>query len=191
MTYSATIRRGHAEEFPSAGLDAACELADSLGNGGRLEPLAIDGLPLFSGEEPYADLLLTASRYLKVDIAYERRTLLFGGPLLMSASAITSAVSNRRRRCDAERAAAAQWRPLGVLRVVATSQRLLVWDGGAWWSVWFGAITGLHPDATGHRVDLVFEDDPPYRFEGPDAAVLAVVIAWLGRAWQQQSSDIA
>lgn len=165
---------------PSPALGAAWSLATSLRDGCRLEPLSLDGVPLAGDEPAYAELDVTGWRWLGVDgVAYEQRTLLLGGPVLMCATAVMSAVGNGRRRRDAERAAAPQWRPLGPLRVVVTPRRLLVWHGSAWWSVWLDAIASVHADPAVLRLDLAFDRDPPYRFEGPDVPVLAVVLSWL------------
>jgi hypothetical protein len=165
---------------PSPALGAAWSLATSLRDGCHLAPLSLDGVPLAGDEPAYAELDVTGWRWLAVDgVAYESRTFLLGGPLLMCATAIASAVGNGRRRRDAERAAAPQWRPLGVVRVVVTPRRLLVRHESSWWSVWFEAIASVHPDPAALRLDVVFDRDPPYRFEGPEVPVLAVVLLWL------------
>lgn len=66
--------------------------------------------------------------------------------------------------------------PSGGLRVVATNQRLLVFHQGAWASVWLPAIRQLHPFLEAQRLELVFEDDPPYALAGPWVPYLAVVM---------------
>lgn len=170
---------------------AARSLATSLVAGYRLDPLALDGVPLLAGEHAYAEVDAVAWRWLPLDGAeYERRALLAGGPLLMCATGVLSVIGNSRRHRAAERAAAPQWRPLGPVRVVATERRLLVWHGQAWWSVWFDAIAGLHPAIEDQRLDITFHSDPPYRLAGPDVPVLAVVLAWLA-AQAEELSEIA
>jgi hypothetical protein len=167
---------------PPPPIQAAWSLAASLRDGCRLEPLLLDGVPLIGGEHAYAELDMTGWRWLPLDsVEFEQRALLFGGPVLMCATGLASAVGNRRRRREAERAAAPQWRPLGPLRVVVTERRLVVWHGGAWWSVWLDAIRRAHADPAALRLDLVFHRDAPYRLEGSDVPVLAVVLAWLCR----------
>lgn len=161
-------------------MDEARALAASLSAGRRLDPLALEGLPLLDDERPFAEVDVTGWRWMALDgVAYERRALLAGGPLLMCTTGILSALGNGRRRREAERIAAPQWRPLGPVRVVATDRRLLVWHLGAWWSVWFDAVSGVHHDLAAHRLDLAFRDDAPYRLEGPSVPLLAVVLAWL------------
>lgn len=160
-----------------AALDAAHRLADALRSGGWLEPVAIDGLPLEASEHALADLQASGSRHYALDqVAYERRTLLFGGPYLMALTGVASAIGNRRSRQAAERAAAPQWHPLGLLRVVVTSQRLLVWFENAWWSVWYSAITDIRPDPANECLDLYFACDAPYRLAGPQVAVLVAML---------------
>ncbi|MEO7571249.1 MAG: hypothetical protein ABIX10_02320, partial [Acidimicrobiales bacterium] len=115
--------------------------------------------------------------YALDQVAYERRTLLFGGPYLMALTGIASAIGNGRCRQAAQRAAAPQWRPLGPLRIVVTSQRLLVWFEQAWWSVWYSAVTDIRPDPANRALDLYFDTDPPYRLVGPHVPALAVMLA--------------
>lgn len=176
---SATRDRTAPSTSGHADLDAARRLADALRNGGWLEPVAIAGLPLEPGESAYADLHASGWRYFALDqLAYERRTLLVGGPFLMGLTGIVSAIGNSRRRRDAERVAAPQWRPLGQLRIVVTSQRLLVWFDQVWWSVWYSAIADIRPDPANSCLDLYFEADPPYRLVGPHVPALCVVLAY-------------
>lgn len=153
-------------------------LAAALSNGGQLVPKAVEGVPLAAGEVAFADLHAHGWRYFGLEaVPYERRTLLAGGPLLMAVTGVASAMGNRRRRRAAERMAEPQWRPLGLLRVVVTSERLLVWHENEWWPVWFANVTDVRPDAANGVLDLVFEADPPYRLAGPDVASLGVVLA--------------
>lgn len=165
-----------------SGLDAAQRLSDALRNGGRLEPVAIEGVPIAPGELAFADLSACGWRYYALgEVFYQRRMFLFGGPLLMALTGMASALGNSRRRQAAERAAAPQWRPLGSLRIIVTSERLLVWFDQAWWSVWYSAITDIRSDPANSSLDLLFETDPPYRLVGPHIPALAVVLAQAAR----------
>ena len=73
--------------------------------------------------------------------------------------------------------AAPQWRTLGQVPVMATSHRLLVFHEGAWASVWYEAIRQLRPALAEGRLELFFEDDPPYLLQGPSVPYLAIVLA--------------
>jgi hypothetical protein len=172
--------RRHEQHAVSPSFEAASEasrLADALRNGGRLEPRTIEGVPLEAGEVAYADLSAVGWRYFGLDaVSYERRTVLFGGPYVMAIAALASAIGNGRRRRDAEQLAAPQWRPLGMLRIVATSARLLVWHERAWWSVWYAGINDLRIDRSQTVLDLFFDADPPYRLAGPGMPVLGVAL---------------
>lgn len=142
-----------------------------------LHPANVEGSSLTTGESVHAELQATGWRYYAVDsVAYERRILLAGGPFLMALTAIVSAVGNHRRRAAAERVAAAQWRPLGPLRIVVTSDRLLVWHQGAWWSVWLAAVTNVCFERAHESLDLYFEGDVPYRLVGPQVPALALLL---------------
>lgn len=119
-------------------------------------------------------LQLHAWRYYAVgDVPYERRTVLFGGPVVLSMTALASALGNRRRRQEAERAAAPQWRPLGSVGIEIRADRLLVHRDGEHGTVWLASVVAAHFDDERGLVDLFFELDAPYRFQGPQARHLA------------------
>lgn len=175
---SATFDRAAPPTDGRPDLDAAHRLANALRNGGWLEPVAIQGVPFEPGELAFADLHVSGWRHYALDqVAYERRTILFGSPFLIALTGIASAIGNTRGRQAAERAAAPQWRPLGPLRIVVTSQRLLVWFEQAWWSVWSSAITDMRLDPASRCLDLYFAADPPYRLVGSQIPALAVMLA--------------
>lgn len=156
---------------------AARTLADALCHGGQLEPRSIECAALRPGELGYADVRAMGWRYCGIDdVGYEHRTVLVGGPLLMSITGVASVLGNQRRRHEAERAAAPQWRPLGPLRVVVTSDRLLVWHDSAWWSVWFDAVVDIRSDPVNGTIDLFFDADPPYRLAGQHMLSLDVML---------------
>lgn len=160
--------------------EQADHLAVALENGGWLEPREIPGLALTGGEVAYADLHLTGWRYLGYDeYEYERRALVLGGPFFAAVTASISLIGNCRRRREAAELAAPQWRPLGPLRVVVTSQRLLVWHSAAWWSVWYAGLALISLGSEVVAVDLSFVDDIPFRFAGSQAHVLAVMLEHL------------
>jgi hypothetical protein len=160
-----------------AAWEAAVDLAAAVSNGAALPELASPVL-LEPGEVLHASVDATAWRFQALDVAYERQRLLaVGGPLVLGLTAAASAAANRRARADAERLAAPQWRPLGLVPILATSHRMLVQRAGAWGSVWYGAIRQLRPALPDHLLELYFEDDPPYALEGPSVPYLAVVLA--------------
>jgi len=162
----------------SGAREEADRLAEALANGGRLEERVVQGAPLGVGEVAYGDLTATGWRYFALGHAlYEKRTILVGGPLLMMATGLASAIGNRNARVAAEAAAAPQWRPLGSLRIVLSSERLLVWHQQAWWSVWLSGITDVRRYPEHQTLDLFFGSDPPYRLVGPDVVPLGVVLA--------------
>ncbi|HTN99817.1 MAG TPA: hypothetical protein VL068_04000, partial [Microthrixaceae bacterium] len=111
------------------------------------------------------------------ELTYESpRAIGIGGPLVFGIVAASSAAARRRVRREAEALAAPQWRPLGELRVLATDRRLLVWHEEAWASVWYDAIRELRPDLDAGRLDMTFDNDPPYCLAGPWVAYLTVVV---------------
>lgn len=153
------------------------ELAERVGAGRPLprvaSPVLLDG-----GEVAHAVLEADGWRYTSAEVVYDQRSVVAGGGSLLFGVALAATVwGNRRARAEAARAAVAQWRPLGRLRVVATDRRLLVLHGGAWASVWLGSVRQLSPCAAAKRLELVFEDDPPYALAGPWVPYLAVVVA--------------
>lgn len=112
-------------------------------------------------------------RYEATDVAYEHRTLTIGGPFLFVLTGTLSALRNRSARRAAEAQAAAQWRPLGPLTVLATTERLLVWHHDAWCSVWYSAVDDLTCD--GSQLSLTFSGAAPYLLAGEVSELAAVI----------------
>lgn len=157
-------------------IEAARRLAEALDNGGWLRSIVVEDAPLDPGEEAYADLLAHGWRHHAIDVQYDHRTVMFGGPFLFAATALASCAANRRRRREAERLATPQWRPLGPLRVVVTSGRLLVLHQGTWWSVWYSAIDQVRAEVASSAITLTFRVDAPYLLQVSEARSLALVI---------------
>jgi hypothetical protein len=156
--------------------DLAVELANRVADGGELPKLASPVL-LDPGELLHADQTAEGWRFHRADVAYDApHAVAIGGPLMFGLVAAGSAASRRRARRDAEALAAPQWRPLGTLRVLATHRRLLVWHDGAWASIWYHAIREFRPDLAAARLDLTFDDDPPYHLAGPWVPLLTVIV---------------
>ena len=154
-------------------------LAEALSRGAHLEPLHVPGLPLYAGEDAYAEVDVDAWRWLAAGAVYERRSMMLGGPALMAATALACAAANRRRRLDAERAARLQWRSFGVVRVVVTDRRLILRHEGSWWSVPFEDVRTWDVETGGTALTLTMRDGAPYHFAGDGAPLLSLVIVWL------------
>lgn len=134
-------------------------------------------VPLEAGEVLHASVEAHGWRYIAFDTAYEQqRCFAVGGLLAFGVTAVATVAANRRARAAAERQAAAQWRPLGQLPILVTSHRLLVLHEGTWASVWYAAIREFRPRLEDNRLELFFEDDPPYLLCGPAVPYLAVVL---------------
>lgn len=117
-------------------------------------------------------------RFSATDVPYSTpRAVALGGPIAFATVAGASAIARRRARRSAEALAAPQWRALGELRVVVAEDRLLIWHAGEWASVWYHAIRGLYPDLAVNRLDIFFENDPPYCLVGPEIPQLAASLA--------------
>lgn len=156
--------------------DAAVDLANRVAAGAGLPNLASPVL-LDAGEVLHADVAAEGWRYHAADVTYtEPRVVAIGGPLMFGLVAAGSAVARRRARREAEALAAPQWRPLGALRLLATDRRLLVWHEGSWAPVWYDAIRELHPDLEVGRLDMTFDNDPPYCLAGPWVPYLTVIL---------------
>lgn len=144
------------------------------------------------GEALHGDVEAFGWRYEAVDVAYEtRRILAVGGPVMFAVTAAASLIGNRRAQAGAQRLAAPQWRPLGDLRILATNERLLVFHQGGWASVWYHAIRQAHPLTAGHRLELIFDADPPYALCGPSVphltSVLLTVLAGRARSDDEEA----
>jgi len=121
---------------------------------------------LLPGEHIHAETTADAWRYLALDVPYDRRTLLFGGPLGFLCAGLASMIGNRRARLVAETLAAPQWRYLGRLPIIATNRRLLIEYEGAWWPIWFEMVERC--EVTGASAVLTFHGDDPYCLQSTD-----------------------
>lgn len=161
----------------SSGRSTRAHLADSV-MGARGLPVVPS--PVLSGrpEVLHGDGGAFGWRYQAVDVMYEeQRVVAVGGPFMFGVTAATGAIGNRRVRAEAQRLAAPQWRPLGHLRILATNHRLLVCHEGTWESVWYEAMRLVRPALPDLRLELLFEDDPPYALHGPWVPYLGTVLA--------------
>ncbi len=155
---------------------AAVDLANRLAGGGDL-PNLLSPVLLDDGEVLHADLTTEGWRFHGADVTYAApHAVAIGGPLMFGLVAAGSASARRRARREAETLAAPQWRPLGGLRILASDRRLLVWHEGAWASVWYHAILEIRPDLEAARLDMTFDDDPPYSLAGPWVPYLTVIV---------------
>lgn len=126
------------------------------------------------GEHVHAEIQADAWRYLALDVPYDHRTILFGGPIGWICSGIASAIGNRRTRQAAERLAAPQWRHLGHIPIIVTNQRLLVWYEDDWRSVWLDIVERY--DLREDVLVLTFYEDPPYCLRGSDLSAVMEVL---------------
>lgn len=156
--------------------DVAVDLANRVANGDGIPSIPSPVL-LDAGELLHADLTAEGWRFHATDIAYDApHAVAIGGPLMFGLVVAGTAAARRRARREAEVLAAPQWRPLGTLRILATDRRLLVWHDGVWASVWYHAIREFRPDLEAGRLDLTFDNDPPYCLAGPWVSLLTVIL---------------
>lgn len=164
---------------PRSEWDAAVDLANQVAAGGGLASVPSPVL-LHAGEVLHGDLTAEGWRFHGADVAYAApRAVALGGPLMFGLVAASSATARRRALREAEALAAPQWRPLGRLRILATDRRLLVWHDGAWAAVWHHAIREIRPDLEAGRLEMMFDDDPPYCLAGPWVPYLTVIVTTL------------
>ena len=145
----------------------AVDLANHVAAKGEL-PSVPSPVLLDAGEALHADVIADGWRFHEADVTYAApRAVAIGGPLMFGLVAAGSAAARRRARRDAEALAAPQWRALGGLRILATNRRLLVLYDSAWAAVWYDAIREIRPYLEAARLEMTFDDDPPYCLAGP------------------------
>lgn len=67
---------------------------------------------------------------------------------------------------------APKWRALGPLYVEVRPDRLLVSRGDEPGTVWLASVVDVRADAEMQTLDLYFDADPPFRFQGADSSRL-------------------
>jgi hypothetical protein len=156
------------------GLPSAAQLAANVAAG---QPLPLLSSPVLGADEVlHAEAVIAGWRFHAAEVVVEHRRLVGTGLFTCGVAAALNSIEGRRAREDAERLAAPQWRSLGSMPVLATSQRLLLLHEGAWASVWYSAIRQVLPRPGEHQLELTFEDGPPYLLAGEWAPYLTVVI---------------
>jgi len=151
------------------------QLAVEVASGAPLPELPSPVLLGF-GEVLHAEAEFVGWRFRAADVIYEQYRPMATGLLTFGLSAVAAAIGNRRAMREAEQLAAPQWRALGLMPALATNQRLLVFQEGAWQSVWYSAIRQLLPRPAEQRLELIFEADAPYLLVGEWVPYLTVVI---------------
>jgi hypothetical protein len=124
----------------------------------------------------HAEGVVEGWRFHAVDVVVEQRRPLTTGLLAFGWSTALTSTGIRGALREATRLATPQWRPLGLMAALATNQRLLVFRGDTWSSVWYSAIRELIPRPADGQLQLVFESDPPYLLLGESVPYLTVVI---------------
>ncbi len=173
------------DEF-ARGWRSACELFQSLQSGRPLAPLPYaSGLLLKADETEYAAAEAESYRYYGLDGgSYVHSTFLMGGPFMMAATGIASAMGNRSRRTAAQYEAMPRWRYIGPTRAVLTSARVLASSEGQWISFYLGGILEINPHPAQYTVTIAFEESPPLSLRGPWIPYMSIALFYLlhGRA---------
>ena len=169
-----------ASRYPDYPAGSALRVAERLAADlAHLAPLPVLPSPIFLSHDEvlHAQIDAIGWRFHAVDVVVEQRQLVWmSGLLKFGFAAAANSIGNRRALAEAERLAAPQWRPLGSMPLLATNQRLLVLHEGEWASVWYSAVRQIVPSLDNCRLELIFEDDPPYLLAGEWVPYLAVII---------------
>jgi hypothetical protein len=150
-------------------------MADGVAQGRPL-PTLVSPVPLADGEVLHAQIDAQGWRFRGVDVVYEQRRAVAAGIVTFGVATALASIGNRRARRRAEELAVPQWRPLGMMPVLATNQRLLVFHERVWQSVWYSGICQLIPSPADGYLELRFEADPPYLLSGEWVPYLTVVV---------------
>lgn len=161
--------------------------AAALRAGRSPTPIEVYGPVLEPGEHALLSTEIGYSRYCDTDARYSPFPLIVAGrPMLMFGALAAQGVINHRRKANAERKAAHQWRFHQTSSVIVTTDRLIcstVPHGQM--SFWFGACNEFHPDLHQWTLTLGFEETAPVRLHGPAAPALSLWSAHgiLGDDW--------
>lgn len=161
------------------GWNGACQLRAALLSGYSAPQLQPIGLRLFPQEQLHAVAPLRHEIWCGMDVSYSQSTTAFGGPLMFATGLLVSAAGNARRRRQAERMAAEQWRFQGFCRTVLTNHRILAFSGNQWVSWDHGSIMELLPAPQQFTITVAFNGIEPLRLTGPGAPWLGVILAFL------------
>lgn len=162
--------------------------AAALSAGTPAPSIAVYG-PILNPDEN-AQLCTTAvsSRLVAGDGSYQRSsTFVMGTPLLMAGMLAAQGVTNSRRRKQAQRDEAPQWREQHQCTVILTDERLMCSRaGGTFNDFWFGYVTEFYPDLASRTVTFAYgERCVPLQLTGPATVAIALwsAQALYGPAW--------
>lgn len=145
-----------------------------LASGGELQPVYSTAI-MRAGEQIFADLNLSVSRYHAIDVTYSTASsVAFGTPMFVAMTMLGTAARNKRIRRDADALAQPQWRTC-VTRIILTSQRVS-YLGQQGWVDFDHVCVREYAVTLGQHVVAQYSDCPPLGLFGPNAT-------WIGVAW--------
>jgi hypothetical protein len=167
-------RPGRAELAHRQGRQAAAELARWLDR----DPPPVVTAPGFLGPGPvHLDVAFSFARYRGMDVTYSRSsTFAYGSPTFVAGAMIGNMIGNGAARRRAEALARAQWREIGVARVVLTATTTWCAVDGRW--IAFDHEAVMEYTVQGASCVLTFADSEPLRLTGPAAWCHAVLFAY-------------
>jgi hypothetical protein len=173
------------EQEARAAWQAMCQLIDVIENGGRPSAMPPTIMPR-GGEIQHGAMLVDLSAYCGMEVEYSTGGYGFGGGLLFVAAGMAAGAvrdANARRRAEAQ--SRAQWRPIGRLPAVITSQRLIVMIEGRWTTFHLTNLVSMQPDLANFVVILHFEGADPLMMRGPWIPWFVVVVSSIlfGTPW--------
>jgi hypothetical protein len=170
-------------EAHTQGIADAEILRARLQRGERLPTYHPTGIVLRPDEGAFRETVAEYSRYLELSVQYPVRPSLFvmGSPAFLAGAMIGKTLSDAADRREARRLAAQaapQWRVLGLLRVILTNQRFLVYaeDQYQWLSFWHSGLQEYRPRAD-FGLELLYPDCSPVLLRGPMIPWTSVALA--------------
>ena len=132
----------------------------------------------------YGTLPVDMSIFCGADVEYSSSMFAAGGLFLTAASLAASAAINANNRPKAQAAAGPQWRPMGRLPAIVTSQRLLLM-AGQWCSYYHDHLLMIEPNPLGYSVALHYKRTEPIMLHGPWVpwATVAICASRWGTPW--------
>ncbi|WP_424216545.1 hypothetical protein ACN20G_30910 (plasmid) [Streptomyces sp. BI20] len=153
--------------------------------GERPIPIPSDLSP-YPGEQVYADVRVHVQAHYGTTVAYDATEYTFqGSKIFIAAGMVLGTQYERKRRKEAEREAAAQWRYEGEVRLILSDLRLVGFYGSGIEQYPLANVVAMPVAEDGSAFGLAVSGAAPLWFSGPWAPFLCVMLSVLrhGTVW--------
>lgn len=158
----------------------AAELARSLVDNNWRSELTDWSVVLHADEKALSQAPAHYARFYGTDVSYTQSSAFFmGKPAFVAVGLAATVLGNNSRRKQAQLAAQAQWREQQVVRIIATTHRILCQrSDNTWLSFYHNSVSNIDANSASGTLILQYQDTQPLMLGGEGALFASVVSIW-------------